>query len=340
MIVSKATEPETAIRPTGDEHNGRRKAVEFIVRVRIDPMVWTGQQAARRVLTGLAVLAVTVVAACGGGDAPASGDAEALQVSPQNSTLLRGFNRISVALLDDQQNPVSVTAVSVQVVDPNGTVVSSEPLQGIGPQYGGIPVYVGVVSFPDIGEYEYLVSATSQQGAHVTGHAYVTVQEKGTQVAIGAHVPANVNQAILGDRGVTVSMVDSGVPPDSWHTETVAQGVQQHRPMVLFFGDPGYCPSRTCGPTRDILEQLCSQFCGRMLFEHIETYYPAGPPSTSKVNPAFTAFGLTTDPWVYFVNANGIVADRYEGPVTLSELQQSAEGTLGGHVPAVQLEAG
>ncbi|MBV8444776.1 MAG: hypothetical protein JOZ92_02540 [Candidatus Dormibacteraeota bacterium] len=74
-----------------------------------------------------------------------------------------------------------------------------------------------------------------------------------------------------------------------------------------------------------------------MLFEHIETYYPAGPPSTARVNPAFLAFGLQTDPWIYFVNSSGVVADRFEGPVTLAELQQSAAGTLAGRVPAVSL---
>jgi hypothetical protein len=132
-------------------------------------------------------------------------------------------------------------------------------------------------------------------------------------------------------------MLDSAQPPDDWHSQTVADGVRNHRPMVLFFGDPAYCPSRTCGPTHDILEQLCAVYCNRLLFEHIETYYPAGPPSTSKVNPAFTAFGLTSDPWVYFINANGVVADRYEGPVTLGELEQSAAGTLAGRVPAVPL---
>ena len=107
---------------------------------------------------------------------------------------------------------------------------------------------------------------------------------------------------------------------------------------MLFLGDPAYCPSKTCGPTRQILEQLCTQFCSQLLFEHIETYFPAGPPGpTAHVNPAFDAFGLQTDPWVYFVDSAGVVTDRYEGPVTLPELQQSALGTLAGKVPAVTL---
>ncbi|HEX4578390.1 MAG TPA: hypothetical protein VH498_00160 [Candidatus Dormibacteraeota bacterium] len=54
-------------------------------------------------------------------------------------------------------------------------------------------------------------------------------------------------------------------------------------------------------------------------------------------NPAFRAFGLPSDPWVYFVNSAGVVTDRFEGPITLDELQGAAAGTLAGRVPAVQL---
>ena len=278
------------------------------------------------------------LAACG---APQTGTVqnanENLSVSPQNTTLLKGVNRISIALLDTQQTPVAATGVTVKIVNAAGTVVETRPMSNIGPEYNGIPVLVGVATFPDVGQYEYLVQGTGTGGKPLFGHAYVTVRAGGPEVAVGAHVPL-VSQAILGDPGITISMIDSGVPPDDWHTTTIAQGVAQHRPMVLYFGDPAYCPTKTCGPTRQILQQLCAQYCTQMLFEHIETYYPAGPPGpTAKVDPAFDAFGLQTDPWVYFVNANGIVSDRFEGPVTLAELQQSAQGTLQGRVPAFSI---
>jgi len=287
---------------------------------------------------GLSALLLLLVA-CGGdqGTHAAQDASENLSVSPQNSTLLVGINRISVALLDAQQNPVSAASASVRIISATGRTVATQPLQNIGPEYGGIPVYVGVADFPDVGQYEYVVRGTSRSGQTISGHAYVTVAAHGPEVAVGAQVP-RVAQAILGDGGVTIAKIDSGVPPDTWHTETVAQGAAQHRPMVLYFGDPAYCPSKTCGPTKQILTQLCAQYCGQLLFEHIETYYPAGPPGPSAhVNPAFDAFGLQTDPWIYFVDSAGVVTDRYQGPVTLSELVQSAQGTLAGRVPAVTL---
>jgi hypothetical protein len=291
----------------------------------------------RLAMSGL-VCCLLAVAACGSDATGKNGNPnENLSVSPQNATLLKGQNRISIALLDQQQNPIAASQVSVDVVNASGSVVETRPLYNIGPEYNGIPVLVGIADFPDVGQYEYVVHGTGAGGAQLRGHAYVTVRAQGTEVMVGAAVP-HVKQAILGDPGVTLATIDSGIPPDSWHDATVAQGVAQHRPMVLFFGDPAYCPSKTCGPTRQILEQLCTQFCSSLLFEHVETYYPAGPPGpAAKVNPAFDAFGLQTDPWIYFVNVDGIVTDRYEGPVTLAELRQSAQGTLQGKVPAVSL---
>jgi hypothetical protein len=261
--------------------------------------------------------------------------AENLNVQPQNSTLLVGVNRISIALLDGQSSPVKAGNVSVNILDPGGASIGVRPLQDIAAAYGDIPVYVGIANFTSAGQYDFVVKGTSVSGGSLTGHAFVTVATSGPELAVGMPVPA-LHQAVLTDPGVTISMVDSGVPPDTWHDQTIAAAVAAHQPMVLFFGQPGFCPTKTCGPTVAILKQLCRQYCSQLSFQHIETDYPASAAQTFN-NPAFRAFGLQTDPWVYFVNSRGVVTDRFEGPITVTELQSAAEGTLAGHVPAVSL---
>ncbi|HEY2437411.1 MAG TPA: hypothetical protein VGH93_09525, partial [Solirubrobacteraceae bacterium] len=270
--------------------------------------------------------------ACAG--AACNAPPENLNVQPQNSTLLVGVNRVSIALLDSNQSPVAATGVHIDILNPAGHSIATRPLENIAAVYGGIPVFVGIAQFPSAGQYEFLVTGTGPTG-RVNGHAFVTVAASGPEIAVGAHVPA-LHQAVLTDPGVTISMVDSGVPPDTWHDQTIAGALEAHRPMVLFFGQPGFCPSKTCGPTVAILKQLCAQYCSQFSFQHIETDFPA---SVNQVfnNPAFRAFGLPSDPWVYFVNSAGVVTDRFEGPITLDELQGAAAGTLAGRVPAVQL---
>jgi hypothetical protein len=304
----------------------------------------SGVRSVRAGMLAVALLATLQLAGCGGQNVCAAAScsgapaAENLNVQPQNSTLLVGVNRISIALLDGQSNPVAASDVSVQILDPQGQQVSVRPLENISAAYGGIPIYVGTAQFPTAGQYDYVVHGyTTAAHAAVDGHAFVAVATSGTELAVGTHVPA-LHQAVLTDPGVTVSMVDSGVPPDTWHDVTITEAVAQHRPMVLFFGQPGYCPSKTCGPTVAILKQLCVQYCSSFSFQHIETDFPASAAQVFN-NPAFRAFGLQTDPWVYFVNSGGVIADRFEGPVTLDELQGAAQGTLAGHVPAVSLSS-
>jgi hypothetical protein len=216
-----------------------------------------------------------------------------------------------------------------------GGVDEHRPLKDIGPEYGGIPVYTGTASFPSIGVYKLLVSATLPGGGSGAGTIGVKVTATGPGLPIGAKAPP-VKQPIVGP-GVTVGKVDSGNPPDAWHTATVADGLAQHRPMILYFGEPGFCKSRTCGPTVQILQQFAKTYGDRLLIEHIEDHFPAGPDEGATDDPGFTAFGLATDPWIYFVNAGGVIADRFEGPVTVSDLSTAADGTLAGHVPAVQI---
>jgi hypothetical protein len=265
-----------------------------------------------------------------------------LNVQPQNSTLLVGVNRISIAILNGQSTPVAAAHVSVDIVGPNGASIGTRPLEDIAPVYGGVPVYVGLADFPSAGQYDYLVKGINSAGETIGGNAFVTVATTGPELAVGMDVPA-VQQKVVTDPGVSLSVVDSGVPPDTWHDVTVAQALAEHKPMVLYFGEPGYCPSKTCGPTVAILKQLCNQYCTQFSFQHIEDDIPPGPafvqPNALPNNPAFLAFGLRSDPWVFFVNSAGVVSDRFEGPITLDELQGAAQGTLAGHVPAVSLTA-
>lgn len=285
----------------------------------------------------LAVLAVAC-AACGqgaGAQSGRSGGAD-LTVSPQNSTLLVGVDRISVALLDAHQQPVNNARVTLEI-DGNGKPVASRPLDWIGPTYDNKPVYNGTARFAQSGTYTLVAHATLPDGSTHTGRADVTVTTHSPELPVGFN-PPSVSQRIVTDPNTRITDLDSGVPPDDWHTMTIAQALAAHRPMVLYFGEPGFCMSQVCGPVVGILKQLCTTYCDKLVFEHVEVRTPPG--AEGPFNPAYVAFGLTSEPWIYFVNSAGVVADRFEGPVTVDELKGAADGTLAGRVPAVDVTAG
>jgi hypothetical protein len=282
----------------------------------------------------LALLCAACGDAAGGPGTSGSGSGSTLDVEPQNSTLLVGVNRVSVALLD-QSKPVNGAHATLDVQS-NGQTIATRPLQWIGPTYDNKPVYNGTVSFPASGRYTFVVHATLTDGSARTGTVSVSATTHSPELPVTFKVPA-LSQRIVSDPNTTVAQLDSGVPPDDWHSTTIAQGLAQHRPMLLYFGEPGFCVSQVCGPVVQILKQLCTSYCDKLLFEHIEVRVPPG--SQGPFNPAYVSFGLTSEPWIYFVNAQGVVADRFEGPVTLDDLRGAADGTLAGRVPAVDVTA-
>ena len=288
----------------------------------------------RPALVGAVPLAL-LVAACGSA-AGAGGSANTaathrLTVAPQNSTLLVGENRLGIALTQGKQAVLGANG-TVTVRSGNSTV-ETETLEFAGHEYKDIPYYLAAVSFPQQGVYHLTVDATLSNGQPASGTVDVLVTTHSPEPPVGFKMPA-LKQPIAGDVGGDLAKLDSGVPPDAWHTTTVADGLAQHRPMIVYFGQPGRCATETCGPTITVLEKLCTTYCDKLLFEHVEVHYPASADAT---NPAFAQMGFQSEPWTYFVNAQGVIADRFEGPVTLAQLQAAAAGTLAGKVPAVDV---
>jgi hypothetical protein len=297
----------------------------------------------------IATLALTLgaLSACGSGSGSPASDTTAatpLTVSVQNSTLLPGVDRLGVALLTPANQPVLGAAVRVTVLDAAQHAVEAVPLQFIGSNYGQIPVYLGAAAFPAAGRYHLTIAATLSDGSHRSGAADVDVTTVSSSLPVGHSVTEvkvrtqRVSRDVNGDLG----QIDSGIKdgksdPDPFHDDTIQDGLTMHKPMVLYFGEPGRCVSQTCGPTVQVLEQIYPQYKDRMLFEHIEVHDPA---LGEAFNPVIVGFGLTTEPWVYFINDKGVVADRFEGPVTVEQLRSAADGTLAGRVPAVDITAG
>lgn len=295
----------------------------------------------------LAVPLLGLIAAACGGDSgtTASGSGDTLSVSPQNSTFLVGTDRLGFALLTQGDNRAVLGATATwQLQRRGGTPVAHGQLEFIGPEYGQIPVYLGVGRFPQTGEWEFLVHATMPSGPALDGHAFVNVTSQSPELPVGfsvTKVTTSLKQRVARDVNGNLSLLDSAVSngksdPDPFHDHTIADGVAAHQPMVLYFGQPGRCESQTCGPTVKVLESVASQYSDRVWFEHIEVHDPA---SGDAYNPVYVGFGLQSEPWVYVINSQGIVADRFEGPITTDQLRAALDGTLAGKVPAVDVQA-
>lgn len=135
--------------------------------------------------------------------------------------------------------------------------------------------------------------------------------------AITTDTPASVH----GD----VQLLSTRIPPDDMHAVSLNQ-VLGKRPVALLFSTPALCVSRVCGPVTDIMVQLEHEFGDRIAFIHEEVYVGNDP--TKGLRPQMKAFHLQTEPWLFTVNASGLIAARLNGAFGVNEARAALEAAL------------
>ena len=98
-------------------------------------------------------------------------------------------------------------------------------------------------------------------------------------------------------------------------------------PFVVAFATPKYCASRTCGPTVDVVSTVRRDHADSgVRFIHVEIYEDNDP--AKGVNQWVTEWKLPSEPWVFLVGPDGKIRDRFEGTVSVRELDASVRQHL------------
>ena len=132
----------------------------------------------------------------------------------------------------------------------------------------------------------------------------------------------------LASVGGDASKITTRTPPDEMLLEhSVAQSLRSRIPFVVTFSTPKYCTSRTCGPTVDVVEEVARRFEDRdVRFIHVEVFEDNDP--AKGFNRWMREWSLETEPWTFVVGADGKIVERYEGPVSVAELEESLGALL------------
>jgi hypothetical protein len=115
-----------------------------------------------------------------------------------------------------------------------------------------------------------------------------------------------------------IAEIDSSAEPDpALHDLTIADAIASGKPTLVVFATPGFCSSRVCGPSVEIVRKLMPRYAGRVNFIHVEVYK-----DFRKLTPSdtFEEWHLRSEPWFFIIDGGGIIAARFDGPTTLAEL--------------------
>lgn len=96
------------------------------------------------------------------------------------------------------------------------------------------------------------------------------------------------------------------------------------QPTVAVFATPAFCSSATCGPTLDTVKSVARGHPD-VNFVHVEVYTKLAASSFEELElvPAVIEWRLPSEPWVFVVDARGVVAARFEGTVAAEELEEA-----------------
>jgi hypothetical protein len=296
----------------------------------------------------LTVASCVFLAGCGGsgGDVSTSADPgggktlEELWRAPGDDVAMvdgtssheAGDVRISFLVVDAASQVVTLPTARVWVsraLDARPFLESSAQLERIGVPGGAeadaTHIYVTHVRLSRPGKYWLL--AETEGGRPVQALGDVVVSEDDSEPGVGDPAPASETPT-LASVGGDASKVTTRVPPDETLLRySVAESLNARKPFVVTFSTPKFCTSRTCGPVVDVVEETARRFEGDdVRFIHVEVYEGNDP--AKGFNRWVREWGLETEPWTFAVGRDGKVVERFEGAVSVRELERTVRDEL------------
>ena len=187
-------------------------------------------------------------------------------------------------------------------------------------------IFVATLTLPKPGKYWLL--AEPEGGAE-------KVQALGNVVVVADDDPPDVGDAAIASATPTISStggdfssLTTRTPPDeSLLRYSIADSLSAKVPFVVTFATPKFCSSRTCGPVVDVVEEVSRRVDGENVrFIHVEVFEDNDP--AKGFNRWLKEWNLPTEPWTFLVGSDGRIAERFEGTVSVDELEQAVREKL------------
>ena len=150
------------------------------------------------------------------------------------------------------------------------------------------------------------------------------VSAKSQTFIVGESAPAIINPVLNGVADI-IEITSVKQPNYNLYQLTVAEALEQSKPLVIVFASPSFCITAMCGPVTEVVSKQSDDYSDSVNFIHIEPWDLQIARSFSRLKPSRSTqdWGLKTEPWVFVINAQGKISSRFEGLLSASELQQA-----------------
>lgn len=247
------------------------------------------------------------------------------------SEIVVGPNRMALGLLENNVPIKDAAETRVQVryyklSGEQGTLAGTEEARYYGEGLGDRGAFIVRPTFDSAGPWGLEIVAQRPGQAITSQRLSINVAAESSAPMIGS--PAPKSKTPTARQVAELTMISSDVEPDPrLHQMSVDEAVTSGKPSLILFATPGYCQTAVCGPGVDVLSALADRFGDRINPVHVEVYQL--PYTDGKTVPAMGEWGIKTEPWLFLVDKNGTITGRYEGGITLTELEPEVAKLIG-----------
>lgn len=253
------------------------------------------------------------------------------------SEMVVGPNRLPIGVvrsgtpLNDPNLKVHLRFFYLDAPETEQTTVRGEAdavYRGQGLPFG---LYVAYPSFDKAGNWGIEAQMTLAGSATQTSRFRLQVLEKPSTPALGSQAIPSKNLTIK-DVPDLSQLTSDGKPDPDFYQLTIADALAAKKPFLVAFSTPGFCETAVCSPNLQVLKQLKGALAGQVNFIHVEVYqYPFGDSAAQQRRvPAMAEWSLQSEPWTFLVDGQGRIQAKYEGGITLAEMEPALKQLAAG----------
>ncbi|MDE2746929.1 MAG: hypothetical protein OXI41_13215 [Chloroflexota bacterium] len=191
--------------------------------------------------------------------------------------------------------------------------------------------HVTYVEFATVGRWNLILHIPSEDGFEDLGIA-IDIPDDTAAPSVGDAAPASQSRTLIDV--ANIEDLSTGDEPDpGLYLVSLADAVEAGKPLVVVFASPGFCTNAFCGPQAEVLSEIRSIYGDAANYVHVDLYEN---PAEVKLGaepietPILEEWGLHTGEWTFVVNADGVVAARFEAFAPLDEVEAALAEVLEG----------
>jgi hypothetical protein len=294
-----------------------------------------------RYAAACALAVCSIAAGCGGSSsAQEEPDASSLKalwrapgedvaIVPGSSDFAPGRVRLTFLVVDGQGRVVTRPSARIwlaRALDERPfarTTARSERI-GVegGDDAGPDAVFVTQLDLDEPGTYWLLAEPVGGRRIQALGNVVVKAEPEAP--VVGDTVPPSRTPTLA--TASLEQLTTARVPDRELYRSSVADALEAKEPFLVAFATPAYCTSRTCGPVVDVVSAVRRKHPRGLRYIHVEIYEDNDPAKGE--NRWVKEWGLPSEPWVFLVGPDGTIRERFEGTVSVRELDAAVRRLL------------